>query len=81
MFAHIGFESKFLLYYPLLLVNSKKNCYLATHQSVLDCMTDVLESFLKTMSQKYKVAVEDEKCGQSVGFPVCISNYIFLFTV
>ncbi|KAI4459401.1 staga complex 65 subunit gamma [Holotrichia oblita] len=43
--------------------------YETTHQSVLDLLTDVLQSFLIKISRHLKVAAEDEESGRLCGFP------------
>ncbi|KAK9688432.1 Bromodomain associated [Popillia japonica] len=43
--------------------------YETTHQSVLDLLTDVLQSFLIKISRHLKVAEEDEESGRLCGFP------------
>lgn len=48
---------------------------LATHQSVLDVLTDVLETFFKKFTLNLKAAVEDEE-NHGTTFPVGVITII-----
>lgn len=47
-----------------------------THQSVLAFLTDVLELFYKTISQKLKIAFDDEIHNYSYGFPNIVERVL-----
>lgn len=74
MFAHIGFESKyrFCLYNQCL---SRFSLIVDTHLSVLDVLTDVLETFFQTICKKVVEATINEENGEDSGFPVCLVNF------
>lgn len=80
MLAHAGFESirTFLLFF---IKNISVFIYiLATHQSVLDLLTDVLEAFLQKLSYQLYCANDDEENG-CFDFPVIIWSYIFFMLI
>lgn len=49
-------------------------CVTATHQSVLDLLTDVLEEFFVKIAERVKIAQDDESEGKLCGFPVIKVN-------
>lgn len=81
LFAHLGYESIFFFNYFRIHLFF---CFIASHQSVLDVLTDILQEFYRKICYRVKIAINDEEKYHYSGFPVkffiqCVFFLIYIF--